>query len=55
MKLLHPGDIILIKTPGLFYHSMRLIFSNTYDHVVLVMNEKESLNISAPTSKLVYN
>ena len=34
IKVLKPGDIILIQTPGAFYTSFRVIAGHEYDHMV---------------------
>lgn len=39
LKRLRPGDIILTKTPGMFYRAARTAANSTYDHCVVVANQ----------------
>ena len=48
-----PGDLILIKTPNPIYAAIRRLHGQTYDHVVVVIDDARSLHISYPRAKLV--
>jgi hypothetical protein len=48
-----PGDIVVVKTPNIFYGLMRKLTQNEYDHTVVVVDEERCLHISYPTAKLV--
>jgi len=51
--MLQPGDMIFVKTSNALYSTLRKIFDNEYDHIVVVVNEHQSLHISWPHAKLV--
>ena len=37
-QLVRPGDIILVKTPNVFYDAMRKLYATEYDHVIVVVD-----------------
>ena len=43
-----PGDLLLVKTPGLLYSFGRRLTRNIYDHIAVVMEDGETLNIVQP-------
>lgn len=48
-----PGDLILVRTPNVFYEAMRKLYSTRHDHLVVVIDEERCLNITYPKAKLV--
>ena len=47
------GDLVLVKTPNVFYEAMRKLYRANYDHIVVVFDSKYSLHISYPKARLV--
>jgi hypothetical protein len=43
-----PGDLLLVKTPGLLYSVGRRLTRNIYDHIAVVMEDGDTLNIVQP-------
>ncbi len=48
---LEPGDIILIQTSGFLYSFWRRLSCSAYDHVAVVLENKETFNILYPVAK----
>jgi hypothetical protein len=48
IKRLKPGDLLLVKTPGVIYRLGRKITKNIYDHIAVVLYNNETLNIVVP-------
>ena len=61
MQLIHskmqehvkPGDIILVRTPNVFYEAMRRLYQTDYDHAILVVDNDRCVHITYPRAKLV--
>lgn len=51
--LLEPGDIMLVKTPSMFYSGLRKVFKNEYDHALVIVDKERCLHITYPRAKLV--
>ena len=45
---LQPGDLLIVKTPGIFYRIGRKLTKNSYDHIAVVLYNNETLNIVLP-------
>jgi hypothetical protein len=52
-KLLQPGDIILVKTPNLFFDALRHVYNSDFDHTLVVVDNERCLHITYPKAKLV--
>ena len=50
--MVRPGDIILVKTPNVFYDAMRKLYATEYDHVIVVVDQERCLHITYPKAKL---
>lgn len=48
---LEPGDIVLIKTPGAAYAAWRRLSCSPYDHVAVMLENKDTFNIVYPVAK----
>mmetsp|Transcript_19447 Transcript_19447/g.26308 ORF Transcript_19447/g.26308 Transcript_19447/m.26308 type:complete len:97 (-) Transcript_19447:1112-1402(-) len=48
-----PGDIILVKTPSVFYEAIRKLYSTEHDHAILVVDSERCLHITYPKARLV--
>ena len=51
---LEPGDIVLLRTPGVVYQSFRQVSNYSYDHVVVALSRPDHcLHISPPKARRV--
>lgn len=50
---LEPGDLILVQTPGWSFSFGRKLTQNPYDHVAVVVNHGQTLNIVQPKAVMV--
>ena len=48
-----PGDLLLVKTPGLLFLLGRKVTRNRYDHVAVVLEGGMTLNIVRPRSVII--
>ena len=48
-----PGDLILVKSPGLVWELGRRLGGNAYDHVAIVGSEGRTVNIDKPSARLL--
>jgi len=48
IKKVQPGDLLIVKTPGLLYSFGRRLTRNTHDHIAVVLNNYKTLNIVVP-------
>ncbi|CAI5730182.1 unnamed protein product [Hyaloperonospora brassicae] len=48
-----PGDLIFSTTSGAVYSMGRYVTENTYDHVVIVMDERTVLHVGMPSVRLM--
>lgn len=48
-----PGDLILVKSPGLVFGLARRIAGNPYDHVAVVASDGSTINIDKPGARLL--
>ncbi|HSD88863.1 MAG TPA: hypothetical protein VLB44_15150 [Kofleriaceae bacterium] len=50
---LEPGDLVLVKSPGLVFRLGRTIGGNPYDHVGVVVSNGQTINIDKPSARLL--
>lgn len=43
----------MLKTPNVFYDSLRKLYATDFDHVIIVVDHDRCLHISYPKAKLV--
>jgi len=48
-----PGDLLLVRTPGLGFLIGRKVTGNLYDHIAVVLEEGMTLNIVSPRTVIV--
>lgn len=48
-----PGDLILVKTPGIGFALARCLVRSKYDHIAVVLNDDETLNIVVPRAVML--
>jgi hypothetical protein len=48
LEKLEPGDLILVQTPGWSFSLGRKLTQNPYDHVAIVVDQGQTLNIVNP-------
>lgn len=48
IKKIQPGDLLLVRTPGIGYSIGRKLTRNTHDHIAVVLNKGVTLNIVNP-------
>ena len=53
LKHVKTGDLILVKTPSIFYSAMRKLFESVYDHTLVATDNERSLHITHPKAKLM--
>eukprot|EP00948_MAST-09A_sp_MAST-9A-sp1_P000404 g404.t1 len=54
IKKIKPGDIVLLRTPGLFYDAFRALCQSRYDHVVVILDPPTTaMHIGPPVCKQV--
>ena len=51
--LVEPGDLVLVKTPNMFYDAMRKLYATEHDHMIVMVDEDRCLHITYPKAKLV--
>lgn len=51
--LIQPGDLLLIKTPGLIYKIGRKLTGNTHDHIAVCLENGNTLNIVNPRAVII--
>ncbi|TMW57143.1 hypothetical protein Poli38472_003068 [Pythium oligandrum] len=52
-KLVQPGDLIFITTKGFIYSMSRFLTNNEYDHMVIVLNDRQVLHVGPPSVRLI--
>jgi hypothetical protein len=53
IERLEPGDLILVQTPGWSFSLGRKLTQNPYDHVAVVIDHGQTLNIVKPQAVIV--
>lgn len=53
MAHIQPGDLILVKTPGIGFAIARRLVRSDYDHVAVVMHNDNTLNIVMPRAVML--
>ncbi len=49
--MVQPGDLILVRTPGWVFRVGRRLCGNTYDHIAVVVQNGQTVNIDKPMSR----
>lgn len=53
VRAVHPGDLILVRTPGRFYSFFRSLASHDCDHIAVVMPNQVFLHVGPPSIRLL--
>lgn len=48
-----PGDLLFVRTPGRLFSAGRAVTRNPYDHVAVVLEGGQTLNIVAPEARML--
>src|SRR5512143_3768099 len=51
--VLRPGDLVLVKSRGWVSAAGRRLGGNPYDHVAVVVNDGQTINIDKPRTRLL--
>ena len=51
--MLQPGDLIVVRTPGTFYHLFRRAAKHSVDHLAIVVENGMFLHVGPPTIRLL--
>ena len=54
LKRLRPGDIVLTRTPGMFYNAARASANSKYDHCVVVAHNGMVYHVGPPTVRRLH-
>jgi hypothetical protein len=53
LKAAQPGDLLLIKTPGIGFELGRRLTRNLYDHIAVVLEDGKTMNIVNPRAVIL--
>ncbi len=53
MTALEPGDLVLVQSEGRLYALGRRLAKNPYDHVAVVVDDGQTVNIDKPRTRLL--
>ncbi|MBS1122542.1 MAG: hypothetical protein H6Q90_4770 [Deltaproteobacteria bacterium] len=49
--MVQPGDLVLVRSPGAIFAAGRRLTGNAYDHIAVVVQDDQTVNIDKPMSR----